>query len=242
MANAAEPLEALRLKRARALAFCVHLLTAFGAVTGLLALIAAINHDWPIMFAWLAASLMIDAIDGAFARRLRVAEVLPRWSGEILDLVVDFLNYVTIPALAIIAGGFMRPSLAIAAAAAILISSAIYFADSRMKTDDAYFRGFPATWNLIAFYFFLLRPSEWMSLFAITVLVVCTFLPFVFVHPMRVRRFRALNILLCALWGALAIFALIRNFAPPLWVTYALAAIAIYFLIAGLSRSISRTS
>lgn len=241
MANAAEPLEA-RLKRARVLAFCVHLLTASGAATGLLALMAAINHDWPMMFAWLFASLIIDAADGAFARRLRVAEILPRWSGEILDLVVDFLNYVTVPAFAIVAGGFMRPSLAIAAAAAILISSAIYFADSRMKTDDAYFRGFPAAWNLVVFYFFLLRPTEWVSLFAIAVLVICTFLPFVFVHPMRVRRFRALNILLCGLWGALAIFALVRDFAPPLWTSYALAAIAIYFLIAGLSRSISRTS
>jgi phosphatidylcholine synthase len=242
VANAAEPLETLRLKRVRALAFCVHLLTACGAVTGLLALMAAINHDWPVMFAWLAVSLLIDGVDGAFARKLRVEEVLPRWSGEILDLVVDFLNYVTVPAVAIIAGGFMRPSLAVASAAAILISSAIYFADSRMKTDDAYFRGFPATWNLVAFYFFLLRPSEWASLLAIAVLVVCTFLPFVFVHPMRVRRFRVLNILLCGLWGALVIFALVRDFAPPLWATYALAAIAIYFLIAGLSRSISRTS
>lgn len=223
-------------KSGRVLAFCVHLFTASGAAAGFLALMAAIRHDWPVMFAWLAAALAIDAIDGTFARKLRVAEVLPRWSGEVLDLVVDFLNYVVVPAFAIVAGGFMRPSLALAAAAAIVISSAIYFADSRMKTDDDYFRGFPATWNLVAFYFFLLHPNEWAALAAIAVLVVCTFIPFVFVHPMRVRRLRILNIILCAAWGILAGFTLARDFAPPSWVMYALTALALYFLIAGLSR------
>jgi phosphatidylcholine synthase len=240
--NAIEPMDESRSKRSRALAFAVHLLTASGAATGLLALMAAIRQEWPMMFAWLAASLVIDAIDGTFARKLRVAEVLPRWSGEILDLVVDFLNYVTVPAFAIVTGGFMRSSFAIAAAAAILISSAIYFADSRMKTEDDYFRGFPATWNLIAFYFFLLRPPELISIAAIAALVICTFIPFVFVHPLRVRRLRALNITLCALWGVFAIYALLRDFAPPAWVSYALAGIAVYFLIAGFSRSFSRTS
>jgi phosphatidylcholine synthase len=241
VANAVEPGEADPSRRSRTLAFSVHLFTASGAATGLLALIAAINHDWPAMFWWLAASLVIDAVDGTFARKLRVAEVLPRWSGEVLDLVVDFLNYVVVPAFAIVAGGFMRSWLAIVAAAAIVISSAIYFSDRLMKTNDDYFRGFPATWNLIAFYFFLLRPSEWATLATIAVLVACTFLPFVFVHPMRVKRLRPLNIVLCVLWGALAAFTLLRNFTPPLWTTYALAAIAVYFLIGGLSRVGNRT-
>ena len=223
-------------QRGRVLAFCVHLFTASGAVAGFLALMAAIRNDWPMMFAWLAVAFLIDAIDGTFARKFRVAEVLPRWSGEVLDLVVDFLNYVVVPAFAIVAGGFMRPAFALAAAAAIVVSSAIYFADRRMKTDDDYFRGFPATWNLVAFYFFLLRPGETAALAAIAILVVCTFLPFVFVHPMRVRQFRSLNIALCTAWGVLAVIALVRDFALPSWVVYALVVIAIYFLVAGLFR------
>lgn len=235
MANTAEPSQ-MPPRRGRVLAFCVHLFTASGAAAGFLALMAAIRHDWPLMFAWLAVALVIDAIDGTFARKFRVAEVLPRWSGEVLDLVVDFLTYVVVPAFAIVAGGFMRPTLALAAAAAIVVSSAIYFADRGMKTDDDYFRGFPATWNLVAFYFFLLRPGETAALAAIALLVVCTFVPFVFVHPMRVRQFRRLNIILCATWGVLAIFALARDFAPPSWVVYSLTLIAIYFLIAGLFR------
>lgn len=235
MANAAEPSQ-MPSRSGRALAFCVHLFTASGAAAGFLALMAAIQHDWPAMFAWLAVALAIDGIDGTFARKLRVAELLPRWSGEVLDLVVDFLTYVVVPAFAIATGGFMRPPLALAAAAAIVISSAIYFSDRRMKTDDDYFRGFPATWNLVAFYFFLLRPGETMALAAIAILVVCTFLPFVFVHPMRVRKLRKLNIVLCAAWSVLAIVALARGFAPPAWVVYSLAIIAAYFLVAGLFR------
>lgn len=222
--------------RGRVLAFCVHLFTASGAAAGFLALMAAIRHDWPAMFAWLAVAFVIDAIDGTFARKLRVAEVLPRWSGEVLDLVVDFFTYVVVPAFAIVAGGFMRPALALAAAAAIVVSSAIYFADRCMKTDDDYFRGFPATWNLVAFYFFLLRPGETISLAAITILVVCTFLPFVFVHPMRVRKLRSLNIILCVVWGVLVVIALVRDFAPPSWVVYGLGIVAVYFLTAGLFR------
>lgn len=242
MLNAIEPSRIPEPPRERALAFCVHLLTASGAVTGLFALMAAIKGDWPVMFGWLAVSLVIDAVDGTFARKLKVANVLPRWSGEILDLVVDFLNYVIVPAYAIIAAGFMRPVLALFAAAAIVISSAIYFSDSRMKTDDAYFRGFPATWNLVAFYFFLLRPGEWTSLIVIAVLVILTFVPILFVHPMRVARLRLLNIILCILWGALAIFALVRDFTPPRWAVWGLAAIGIYFLVAGLVRLNGRKS
>ena len=32
-----------------------------------------------------------------------------------------------------------------------------------MKTKDNYFRGFPAVWNLAAFYLYLLEPPEWAA-------------------------------------------------------------------------------
>ena len=53
-------------------------------------MLAAARHHWVAMFGWLAVALFIDGIDGTLARRFRVAEVLPRWSGDALDLVVDF--------------------------------------------------------------------------------------------------------------------------------------------------------
>ena len=71
------------------------------------ALLAAVRAAWPAMFAWLGVALVIDGVDGTFARRLRVAEVLPRWSGDVLDLVVDILTYVFVPAYAIAASGLL---------------------------------------------------------------------------------------------------------------------------------------
>jgi phosphatidylcholine synthase len=234
------PMDRPRLKLA---AFSVHLLTASGAAIGLFALLAAIDRQWPAMFALLAFALVVDAVDGPLARRLKLPEVLPRWSGDVLDLVVDFLNYVVVPALAIATAGLLPPLFAIPAAAIIVISSALYFADRRMKTDDSYFRGFPAAWNLIAFYLFLLKPDPWIALVSIALFIALTFVPVIFIHPLRVSRLRPLNIVLCAIWGVLAIFVLIHDFSAPQWVVYGLVAIGIYFLVAGLSRGIaSRTT
>ncbi len=161
---------------------------------------------------------------------------MPRFSGDTLDLVVDFLGYVLVPSLAIATGGLLPPSLALAAAAAILISSAIYFADTRMKTEHWYFRGFPAVWNLIAFYLFLLRPDPYVALAIVAAFVALTFMPVLFIHPLRVKRLRPLNIALTGIWAALAIFTLWRDFSPPAYVTVTLEVIGVYFLLAGLLR------
>src|SRR5579864_7604995 len=89
----------------RTAAFAVHVFTACGAACALLALVAAVSADWPKMFIWLGIALIIDGVDGTFARRLRTAELLPRWSGDVLDLVVDILNYVFVPAYALVVSG-----------------------------------------------------------------------------------------------------------------------------------------
>jgi len=234
MAEPPRPLPAESPALRRSLAFLVHFLTASGAVFAFLALLAAIERHWPQMFGWLAVALFVDGIDGALARKFRAAETWPRYSGEILDLVVDYLTYVLVPALAIATGAILPPSLEMAAAAAILISSAIYFADRTMKTETWYFRGFPAAWNLIAFYLFLLRPDPCAALAVVIAFVALTFLPILFIHPLRVKRLRALNIALAALWSVLAILTLWLDFSPPAYVTAALCVIGVYFLLAGL--------
>src|SRR6266404_5224802 len=96
-------------------AFLVHLLTASGAALALLALHAAVQARWTAMFLWLALALVVDAVDGPLARRLDVGRVLPRWSGDTLDLVVDFVTYVFVPAYAIVASGLLPAALALPA-------------------------------------------------------------------------------------------------------------------------------
>jgi phosphatidylcholine synthase len=118
----------------------------------------------------------------------------------------------------------------------VTVTGALYFADRRMKTSDSYFRGFPALWNVVAFYLLLLKPAPWLGAIAIAVLTAATFAPIHFVHPIRVPRWRLVNLAALVLWAALAVLALAQNLDPPSWVAAALAAIAVYFVIVGLLR------
>jgi len=218
----------------RALAFSVHVSSATGAALALLALFAASRGDWPSMFAWLGIALIVDAIDGPLARRFNVPEVLPRWSGEILDLVVDFTTYVFVPAFAIVASGLMPNIMAVPAGMAVAITGALYFADRNMKTNDNYFLGFPAVWNLVAFYLFLLEPPPWIAAAAVAIFAVLTFVPVRFVHPWRVRAWRPVTVILLLLWAVLAIEAVLSGFELDVWMQAAMCAVAGYFLLFGL--------
>jgi phosphatidylcholine synthase len=220
----------------RTAAFAVHVFTASGAACALLALIAAVGVDWPKMFVWLGIALIIDGIDGTFARRLRTAELLPRWSGDVLDLVVDILNYVFVPAYALVTSGLLPAALAVPLGALIVITASLYFADRWMKTADYYFRGFPAVWNVAAFYLFLLRPSPWLSAIVVVALAILTFVPVHFIHPIRIARLRTLTIAAMILWSLLALFAVLKNLDPGFWVTAILCVLAVYFVGIGFLR------
>lgn len=214
-------------------AFLVHVFTASGAALGFGALMAAAAQHWTLMFWLLGAALFVDGIDGAIARRVRVAELLPRWSGDVLDLVVDFVSYVFVPAYAIAASGLLPQSLAVPAGIAIVVTGALYFADREMKTSDNFFRGFPTLWNAVAFYLFVLKPAPWLAALAVAILAVLTFMPFKFVHPFRVVRLRALTVAALVLWCALSAYALVQDLDPGPWTAAGLAAIAIYFVALG---------
>ena len=217
-------------------AFTIHVFTACGAALALLALILATGGQWAAMFVCLGLALIVDGIDGPMARAFKVAELLPRWSGEGLDFVVDFVTYVFVPAYAIAASGFLPDALAIPAGMIIVITGALYFADREMKTRENYFRGFPAVWNLAAFYLYILAPPPWIAAGMVIVLAALSFVPIHFVHPVRVKRLRVLNIALMGAWAALALVAIIQNLDPDPYVIWPLAAIAVYFLVAGLIR------
>src|SRR5882724_3891776 len=216
--------------RARAAAFSVHIFTAMGAGVALIALLEAVREHWAAMFAWLGAALVIDALDGPIARRLNVARMQPNWSGEVLDLVVDFVTYVFVPAFAITASGLLLPLAAPLLGAGIAVSGALYFADRRMKAEDNHFRGFPALWNAAAFYLFLLHLPPALSSLAVVVLIVLTFVPFHVLHPMRVVGLRGLTLSLLAVWAVLAVFTLASDFDVGTPVTTAMCAIAAYIV------------
>ena len=169
MDQTSQPILPESTSQRRAAAFSVHIFTALGAGIALIAMLEAVREHWTNMFGWLGVALIIDAIDGPIARRLDVVRLQPNWSGDILDLVVDFLTYVFVPAYAITASGMLLPVAAPILGIGIVVSSALYFADRRMKASDNHFRGFPALWNAAAFYLFLLHMPPVLSTLAVAV-------------------------------------------------------------------------
>ena len=192
------------------LAFLVHLLTASGGAFALLALVAASNRQWADMFLWLFAAQCIDGIDGPLARKFDVPNQLPNWSGHSLDYVIDFATYVFIPAFAFATADLLPDKLAVIAAMVIVVSGGLYFADNRMKTRSNAFRGFPAVWNGVLFYFFLLAPDPMAGFFLILLLAAAQFLPVEFIHPVRVKALRPLSLSVIAI-GAVFTLRVIVN-------------------------------
>lgn len=217
--------------------YAVHLFTASGAAVALLALRAALEGAFAAMFLWLGAALIIDGVDGTFARAARVTETAPMFDGVILDLVVDFLSYVLIPMVALWKSDLMPQDWSFWLGAAVVTASALYFADTRMKTKDNWFRGFPAIWNVLVFYLFVFRPPAVASAAIVLCATAAMFAPIVFVHPMRVVRLRWLTLAVVAFGSALALAALAMNFDTPLWLRAGLALCGLYALALPFARS-----
>lgn len=193
-------------------AAAVHVFTAVGAALGLLALLAASGADWEAAFAWLGAALIVDGADGPLARRLEVKRVLPRFSGEDLDKIIDYLTYVAVPAFMVARAPIVPEGFGLPLAAAIMMVSLYHFSDKRSKTVDGYFVGFPAIWNVVVLYCFVLAIPPAIAAALIALCAMLTFVPFRFVHPLRVRRLRLPTIAVVLAWSGAAILAVVRGF------------------------------
>ncbi len=217
-----------------AAAYLVHWLTASGAVLGFLALEAVIGGDLRAAFGWLAIALVVDAIDGPLARLIRITETAPRYDGRILDSVVDYLTYVLVPAAMLLQPEVMPHPHGLIAGVVIAGASALYFADTKMKSADGWFNGFPALWNIVLFHIVLFRPGEVVSLAAIAVLIVLMFAPVRFVHPLRVRALRLLSVSLAILWLMAAGWSVWQKFQPDVITRSVLIVVGVYFFLLGL--------
>ena len=144
-------------------AAAVHVLTASGAVLGLLSLLSASEGQWAVAFAWLGAALIVDGVDGPLARLVDVKRVLPRFSGEELDHLVDYLTYVAVPAFMVARAELVPESLRLPLASVIMLVSLYHFSDTESKTADGYFVGFPAIWNVVVLYCFVLDFAPFVS-------------------------------------------------------------------------------
>lgn len=190
------------------IAFSVHLFTASGAFWAFLALVAAAEGRFTNMWFWLGVALLVDGVDGPLARYFRVKSVLPNWSGELLDCIIDYVTFAMIPAFALYQSGFLKESYSFICAALIVCTSAIYYADTRMKSRDNCFIGFPICWNMVVFTLFVIEPG-WYTAFAVVIIsAVLSFSPLLFVHPVRVTIWRPLTLSMFAVWSLCGLFAL----------------------------------
>jgi phosphatidylcholine synthase len=188
-----------------AAAWGVHLYTAFGAVFGFLALVAAFEQDYFRVFAWLAAAFFVDSSDGTLARACRVKQVVPWFDGELLDNIVDYLTYVVVPVAVFVQPGILPEGWS-HAAMAVLLASAYGFSRTDAKGFvEHYFHGFPSYWNVVAFYFVVLASSPWLNLAVLVVLVALVFVPIRWLYPSRMESGRALAIGLGAVWAVMGI-------------------------------------
>jgi phosphatidylcholine synthase len=218
---------------AKAKALAVHLFTATGAVFAMLAMIEAIQKDWASMFVWLIVAFAVDGVDGPLARHYNVKKYAPQFDGVLLDLIIDYLTYVFIPAYALFASGLMDGWSGLAAIIVITFGSALYFCDTRMKTRDNSFSGFPGCWNMLILVLFALSPPWWACLILVAVLAVAMFLPIKFVHPVRTDRWRFISLPMALAWTIFAGFAAWEGFILEPSVFWGLMITSIYLLGAG---------
>ncbi|MCD2177032.1 phosphatidylcholine synthase [Rhizobium sp. C1] len=222
-----------RVPYAEIRAFSVHILTASGSFLAFLGVVAAAEHRFVDMFWWLGLALAVDGIDGPIARKVRVKEVLPNWSGDTLDNVIDYVTYVLLPAFALYQSHMIGVPWSFVAAGLIVVSSAIYYADMGMKTEENFFSGFPVVWNMVVFTLFVIKASEITAFAVVAVSVFLTFLPINFLHPVRVKRLRPLNLTVFAIWSVLSVAALLLHFESPQWLVWGVVISGLYLYVIG---------
>ncbi len=216
----------------------VHLFTATGAVFAMLAMLAAVDGEWDVMFVWLVVAFAVDGVDGPLARKYNVKKNAPEFDGELLDLIIDYLTYVFIPAFALFKSDLLPGWTGWFAIFVITFASAMYFADTRMKTKDNSFSGFPGCWNMLVLVLFALSPDFWVILILVTVLAAAMFMPLKFIHPVRTARWRSVSLPVALTWTLFAGWAAWVDFHPESWAHWGLVLTSVYLLFAGIVQQL----
>lgn len=222
----------------QAKALLVHLLTATGAVWAMLAMLDAVKGAWSMMFLWLVVALVVDGIDGPLARRYEVRKNWSTIDGVLMDLIIDYLTYVFVPAYALFKSGLLPGWTGWIGIIIITFTSALYFADTRMKTTDYSFSGFPSCWNMVVLVLFALKPDFWVILALVTILAAAMFLPVKFIHPVRTQRWRLVSLPMTLAWCGFAGWAAWVEFDPQSWAHWGLVISSVYLLAAGAAQQL----
>lgn len=204
----------------------------------MLAMLAAVDEKWGLMFLWLVVAFTVDGIDGPLARRYHVKVNAPQYDGVLMDLIIDYLTYVFIPAYALFKSGLMPGWTGWFAIIVITFTSVVYFADTRMKTKDNSFSGFPGCWNMVILVLFATEPNFWVMTVLVAAIAIAMFLPLKFIHPVRTERWRTVSLPMALAWTGFAGWAAWVDFHPESWAHWGLVVTSIYLLGAGIAQQI----
>ncbi|MEZ4863015.1 MAG: CDP-alcohol phosphatidyltransferase family protein [Caldilineaceae bacterium] len=216
-------------RKTKAMAWSAHLFTATGTIWGLLAILAISNHQWILAFAWMALSVFVDSFDGLWARRVQVKSVLPNFDGALLDNMIDFLNYVFVPAYFLYESEMLPRQYALAGAVLILLASSYQFCQDDAKTEDHYFKGFPSYWNIMVYYMFILSWGGWVNLAILVLLSALVFVPIKYVYPTRTALHQRLTMTLACLWGVINVMILTQYPTPDRWLLWGSLLFVLYY-------------
>ena len=196
-------------KQERLMGILVHLLTGFGIVAGFFALIAVMNNNQKEAFLWLGLAFLLDSIDGTLARKFNVKKNLPNIDGKMLDSIIDFFNYVIIPSIMIYWFRYVPDQFILLIPAILIFISIFSYVNLNILTNDNYYNGFPAIWNVIVLYFYIFGTSQNINLIFLIVLIFLKFSPLKCIHPLRVKKFKSLSIFFAFIWFIMSIFLVV---------------------------------
>jgi len=204
----------------------------------MLAMLAAVEEKWSLMFLWLVVAFAVDGIDGPLARKYDVKTNAPEFDGVLLDLIIDYLTYVFVPAYALFKSGLLPGWTGWFAIIVITFASAMYFADNRMKTKDNSFSGFPGCWNMLVLVLFAVQPNFYVIVGLVALLAVAMFTPLKFIHPVRTVRWRSVSLPVALAWTIFAGWAAWVDFHPGSWAHWGLVATSLYLLGVGIMQQV----
>ncbi len=211
-------------------AWAVHAFTATGAIFALLAILSIQEHNFLQTVIWLLVAQVVDGIDGTFARAAKVQEVLPNFSGDSIDHVIDFSTYALIPAYFIYEADLLPPDLALVGVAILLFASCYYYGKPTYVTKDLHFEGFPVLWNFVAFYlYFVFSFSPMVNFISIVGVSILHFLPWKYPYPSRTKEFRVLTLAILLVCTLIFLWAIYQHPVKQGWVEIVGYVCLIYF-------------
>jgi phosphatidylcholine synthase len=221
-----------RTERRRA--WLVHAFTGSGAILAFMAGWGVIHGYDRLALAALFTATIVDGVDGMFARRARVKEVLPDIDGGRIDDIVDYMTFVLVPMLLLEAAGGLYAVAVFPVVSVVLLSSLYGFVAPDAKTNDHFFTGFPSYWNIVVLYLLLFKVPPGVNAIILLVLSALVFVRIGWVYPSRTATLQRTTLALGAMWTVI-IGAIIWMWpSPPRALGIASLGFPVYYIVLSL--------